>query len=145
MAQQDDKKKKGNYQRNEKIIITSRPHYVLEQSDPPHQKFVWSYDITILNESDEIIQLLHRFWKITDLSGKVEEIHGAGVIGLQPVIKPGKSFSYTSYCQLLTPQGTMEGFYEIQNLDEVMYIAEIPKFVLTAPTAITKTYRSRLH
>ena len=127
------------------VRVTAEPKYVDEQSDPVHQKFVWAYEIAITNESAEIIQLLHRYWRITDLTGKVEEIHGAGVIGLQPIIKPGKQFVYTSFCQLSTPQGTMEGHYEMQTLEEGHFNVAIPKFILSAPTAITQLYRSRLH
>ena len=127
------------------IQVGESPHYISAQSDPFNQKFVWSYEITIANESDEIIQLLNRFWRITDMSGKIEEIHGAGVIGLQPLIKPGKNFTYTSYCQLTTPQGTMEGYYEMQNLQEEHFRVDIPKFVLSAPSSITSSFRSKLH
>jgi ApaG protein len=128
-----------------KISVTSQPSYVAAQSDPANQKFFWSYEITIKNESDDIVQLLNRRWIITDMSGRVEEIQGAGVVGLQPLIKPGKEFVYVSYCQLLTPQGTMEGWYEMQNLDEEHFNVEIPKFILSAPSSVTKTFRSRLH
>lgn len=127
------------------IVINSHTSYVDEQSDPSHQKFVWSYQITIKNNSDDIVQLLNRYWLITDTTGKVDEIKGAGVVGLQPLIMPGKEFIYTSYCQLLTPQGTMEGHYEMQTLEEAHFNVEIPKFVLSAPTEITKLYKSRLH
>lgn len=127
------------------IIITTKPCYVAEQSDPANQKFVWSYEITIKNDSDAIVQLLNRFWRITDLTGKIEEIHGAGVVGLQPLIRPTKHFVYTSFCQLHTPQGTMEGHYEMQNLEEEHFNIPIPKFILSAPSAINKSFRSRLH
>jgi len=125
--------------------VSARPSYVPEQSDPVHQKFVWSYEITIKNLSEEIVQLLHRCWRITDTTGKVEDLHGAGVVGLQPIIKPGKEFVYTSFCQLTTPQGTMEGSYEFQTLEEEHFKVKIPKFILSAPSSITKAHRSRLH
>ena len=127
------------------VIISAQPSYIPAQSDPLNQKFVWSYEIKIANESEDIIQLLNRFWRITDMTGKIEEVHGAGVIGLQPLIKPGKHFVYTSYCQLMTPQGTMEGYYEMQNLAEEHFRIQIPKFILSAPSSITKSYRSKLH
>lgn len=132
-------------EKKERITVTAKPTYLPEQSDPANQKFAWSYEITIHNEGEHIIQLLNRFWRITDMSGKVEDIQGPGVIGLQPIIKPGKHFTYTSFCHLALPQGTMEGFYEMQNLDEVHFKVEIPKFILSAPSSITKTFRSRLH
>ncbi len=127
------------------ITVVANPHFVPEQSDPGSHKFVWSYEITMTNGSDEIVQLLHRYWHITDMTGKVEEVHGAGVVGLQPLIKPGKQFIYTSYCQLQTPQGTMEGHYEFQNLAEERFSVTIPKFILYAPSAMTEPYRSKLH
>ncbi len=127
------------------FVVTPRPMYLPDQSDLTNQKFVWSYEITIANQSDEIVQLLNRYWRITDMTGKVEEVHGTGVIGLQPLIKPGKQFVYTSFCQLTTPQGTMEGHYEMQTLEEQLFIIQIPKFILSAPSSITQSYRSRLH
>lgn len=127
------------------MLISAQPSYVPEQSDPINQKFVWSYEIVIVNKSDEIVQLLNRFWRITDMTGKVEEVRGTGVVGLQPIIKPEKQFSYVSYCQMVTPQGTMEGHYEMQNLDEQHFVIPIPKFILSAPSSITKSFRSKLH
>ena len=127
------------------IHILSKPNYAPEQSDPINQKFVWSYEIIITNSSADIIQLLTRFWRITDMTGRIEEIHGTGVIGLQPLIKPDKQFVYMSYCQLTTPQGTMEGHYVFQNLDDQLFEAEIPKFILSAPSNMTKMFKSKLH
>lgn len=130
---------------NRKIIITTKPQFEPVQSDMAHQKYVWSYEVTIQNETDEIVQLLNRHWIIVDMTGHTEEVNGPGVIGLQPIIKPGKSFVYTSFCQLQMPQGTMEGFYEFQNLEEERFEIDIPKFVLSAPTYMTQQFRSRLH
>ena len=127
------------------VTVSVKPTYVPEQSDVAHQKFVWSYEVTITNESDQILQLLHRFWRIIDMTGRIEEIHGAGVVGLQPLLKPGKQFVYISFCQLTTPQGTMEGHYDVQNLEEEHFDVQIPKFILSAPTTITSLYKSKLH
>lgn len=124
------------------IEITAQPIYRLEQSDPTIQKFVWSYEITIANKSEEIIQLLNRYWRIADSKGKVEEVYGAGVIGLQPLIKPSRTFSYTSFCQLATPQGTMEGHYVMQDLSEMHFTVQIPRFILSAPSSVMKSLRS---
>ena len=121
---------------NNNFIISVQPHYVLEQSDPIHHKFVWSYEITIENRGIDIVQLLNRCWLITDMNGKTEEVKGAGVIGLQPLIKPGRRFIYTSFCQLTTPQGSMEGYYEMQNMNEEHFQITIPKFILAAPQTI---------
>lgn len=127
------------------FTITVKTMYLPEQSDPAKQKFVWSYEITIANNSGEIVQLLSRFWRIVDMTGKVDNVQGLGVIGMQPIIKPNKTFVYTSFCQLTTPQGTMEGQYEMQNLEEQHFEIAIPKFILSAPSNITQSFRSRLH
>lgn len=128
-----------------KIQVTAKSLYIPDQSSPEGNRFTWSYDITIANQSDQIVQLLNRYWRITDMRGKVEEIRGQGVIGLQPLIKPGKEFSYSSFAQLSTPQGTMEGHYEVQNLEEEVFIVDIPKFILTCPSSSESVFRSRLH
>lgn len=126
-----------------KLQVLAHPNFLPEQSSADENRYIWSYEITIKNPSEDIIQLLNRCWRITDMTGHVEEIRGPGVIGLQPLIKPGKEFVYTSFCQLQTPQGTMEGYYELQNLDEERFIVQIPKFVLTCP-GVGK-FRSSLH
>ena len=130
---------------NNKIQVNAQSTYLPDQSVHEFQRFLWTYEITITNNSDDIIQLLNRYWRITDMTGHVEEVRGPGVIGLQPIIKPTKTFVYNSFCQLPTPQGTMEGEYEMQTLEEQRFIVRIPKFVLTAPTHIAEAFRSRLH
>lgn len=127
------------------IHITTNSHYLPDQSSLEVNRYLWSYDVTIKNDTDEIIQLLNRYWRITDMRGKVEEVRGPGVIGLQPIIKPGKIFAYSSYCQLGTPQGTMEGHFEMQNLEEETFIVQIPKFSLVSKSPHDNAYRSRLH
>lgn len=124
--------------------IGTHSTYLSEQS-PQTQSFLWSYEITIQNESNEIIQLLNRYWRIVDMTGHIEEVRGPGVVGLQPIIKPGKKFVYNSLCQLTTPQGTMEGHYEFQTLEEENFTVPIPKFTLAAPEEVAAVFRSRLH
>lgn len=130
--------------KNIKMTISAVSTYLPEQSAAENQRYLWSYEISITNDSDEIIQLLNRYWRITDMTSHVEEVRGPGVVGLQPLIKPGKKFSYTSFCQLITPQGTMEGQYEMQTLEETRFIVPIPKFVL-ASTGMGEAWRGRLH
>jgi ApaG protein len=125
--------------------ISAHQTYLSEQSSERAQRFLWSYEITILNETDEIVQLLNRYWRITDMTGHIEEVRGPGVIGLQPLIKPGKKFVYSSLCQLTTPKGTMEGHYEFQTLEEVTFTVQIPKLILNTPEEVTTAFRSRLH
>jgi ApaG protein len=128
------------------IQVVAKSTYLPGESAPQSLRFLWSYEVTIKNDSEEIVQLLNRHWRITDMTGKVDEVRGPGVVGLQPIIKPGKQFVYSSFCQLSTPQGTMEGFYELQNLEDVRFLTEIPKLVLAAPaSAMTASHRSRLH
>lgn len=115
------------------IQVSTKSTYLEEQSSPENNFYIWAYEITITNNSQEIVQLLSRHWKITDLTGKVEEVEGPGVVGLQPVIKPNRSFSYSSFCQLPTAHGTMGGFYEMQTLDEEFFKIEIPEFSLNSP------------
>jgi ApaG protein len=131
----------------EKITMSVVAHstFLPEQSATDANRFLWSYEITISNESDKIVQLLNRYWRIADMLGHVEEVRGAGVIGLQPIIKPGKNFSYASFCQLTTPQGAMEGHYEMQTLDENCFQVQIPKFVLVSPMLASTGFRSLLH
>jgi ApaG protein len=117
----------------------------VDQSSKEEGRYVWSYDITITNLGDEIIQLLNRYWKITDQNAKVEEIRAPGVIGLQPIIKPNKSFAYSSFCQLPTPEGKMEGQYEFQTLEEEFFIIDIPTIILAAPVSNIHPLRSRVH
>jgi ApaG protein len=128
-----------------KVFIVATANYLPEQSSPDNHRFVWSYEISIDNQSDEIIQLLNRYWRITDVAGHSEEVRGPGVVGMQPLIKPGKQFTYSSFCQLSTPQGTMEGYYEMQTLEEVHFHAQIPKFLLACPEPMSAALRSRLH
>jgi ApaG protein len=127
------------------VTISTKTQYLADESAPENHRFIWSYEITIDNQSEEVIQLLNRYWRITDMSSKVEEVRGPGVIGLQPLIKPQKKFSYSSFCQLTSPQGTMEGHFEMQNLNDELFYVQIPKFILTCPSSSANTYRSRLH
>lgn len=128
-----------------KMHIGASPTYLPEQSSQQSQRFLWSYEMTIQNDSEEIVQLLNRYWHIVDMTGHIEEVRGPGVVGLQPIIKPGKKFVYSSLCQLTTPQGTMEGHYEFQTLEEIHFTVQIPKMVLITPEGVSATFRSRLH
>jgi ApaG protein len=136
---------KENKGKELKVNVVAQASYVPEQSSPLEHRFMWSYHITISNLSDEILQLLNRYWRIIDMTGHIEEVRGPGVVGLQPIIKPGNNFVYSSFCQLNTPQGTMEGFYEMQNLNDIKFLVQIPKFILASPDSMSSVFRSRLH
>lgn len=134
-----------NEMKSVQIQVSVTSSFLPEHSSMEEHRYLWSYEITIVNQSETIVQLLNRFWRIVDMTGHVEEVRGPGVIGLQPIIKPGKKFVYNSFCQLVTPQGTMEGYYEMQTLEDERFTTLIPKFVLEAPAEITSGFRSRLH
>ncbi|MEQ8233802.1 MAG: Co2+/Mg2+ efflux protein ApaG [Gammaproteobacteria bacterium] len=115
------------------IRVHSATQYVEEQSSPDAGRYVFAYTITIENTGGIAAQLLNRRWLITDASGKVQEVQGAGVVGEQPVIEPGASYQYTSAAMLETPVGSMQGSYEMLASDGVRFDAEIPVFTLSVP------------
>jgi ApaG protein len=119
------------------IRIVVKPRYVAEQSEPAKQQYLFAYHITIRNEGDETVQLLSRHWVITNGEGQVEEVRGPGVVGYQPVLKPGEEFQYTSGCPLTTPVGTMEGAFTMQLQDGgAQFDARIAPFTLAMPRAL---------
>jgi ApaG protein len=115
------------------ILITVLPRFSPEQSDPGQGQFFWIYEIEITNLTLETVQLLSRHWIITDGNGKDTHVKGNGVIGEQPVIPPGSSFSYDSGCPLTTPHGTMRGSYRMLRENGIDFLAEIPLFALQSP------------
>lgn len=119
-----------------KIEVTATAEYVAAQSRPEDEHFVFAYHVTIRNIGARPAQLLARHWIITDGHGKVQEVHGQGVIGEQPTLAPGEHFRYTSGCVLETPVGTMHGRYQMLGDDEHRFEAEIPPFMLAMPRAL---------
>jgi ApaG protein len=115
------------------ISITVMPVYIDERSDPEGGQHFWAYRVIIENNSPETIQLLSRYWKIIDGEGHVEEVEGEGVVGLQPVIKPGTDFTYTSGCPLNSTSGIMQGHYVICLPDNSLQKVEIPACPLDLP------------
>ena len=120
----------------QKIQIDTQVKYVAEQSDETDHRYVFSYSITITNSGDSTVQLLGRHWVITDSNNQVQEVRGQGVVGEQPVIKPGQSFGYTSGTVLSTPVGTMSGSYQMVAEDGSKFDAAIPQFVLSVPRVL---------
>jgi ApaG protein len=114
-----------------KVIV--RPQYLEGQSKPDEDHFVWAYTITVENHGRETVTLKTRYWKITDATGKMQEVRGAGVVGETPTLKPGDSFTYTSGCPLKTPSGFMVGAYQMQNDAGELLNIEIPAFSLDSP------------
>lgn len=115
------------------IEVTVQPSYLEEQSSPENRHFVWAYHVQIKNHGAERVQLLNRYWRITDARGTVQEVEGPGVVGEQPILLPGGSFRYTSGCPLPTPSGIMEGRYEMQKDDGERFWIKIPAFSLDSP------------
>lgn len=119
-----------------KVQIVAQVKYLAEQSDEADNRFVFSYTITLTNNGDSTVQLLSRHWVITDANNQVQEVRGQGVVGEQPVIKPGQSFGYTSGTVLSTPVGTMSGSYQMVAEDGTKFEAPIPQFVLSVPRVL---------
>jgi ApaG protein len=117
------------------IQVTVEPSFVENESSPEDNRYFWAYRIEIANLGEEVVRLRSRHWRITDANGKTEEVRGAGVIGKQPVLKPGETFSYTSGCPLPTSSGIMVGTYQMQNEHGEMFTIQIPAFSLDMPDA----------
>ncbi len=114
------------------IEISVQPRYLPEQSSPLDEAYGFAYTITIANIGDEPAQLISRHWIILDADGHREEVRGLGVVGHQPLLKPGEAFEYTSGCRLRTPTGTMEGSYQFVKENGAPFEVPIPRFVLDA-------------
>jgi ApaG protein len=110
--------------------------FLAQESSPRQNRFVFAYRIRISNEGEETAQLISRHWIITDANGAVEEVDGPGVVGNQPVLAPGQSFEYTSYCPLTTNVGTMHGTYTMVRPGGASFEARIAPFTLAAPYAL---------
>lgn len=117
-----------------KIDVKTR--YLLEHSKPEQDRYVFSYTIRIENDGRETVQLISRYWHIRDANEKVQEVEGLGVVGEQPTLEPGESYTYTSGTVIATRNGTMQGHYIMQKLDKSQFTAEIPAFYLAAPNAL---------
>jgi ApaG protein len=117
----------------EGIEVSVLPVYIDERSDPGAHRFFWAYQVQIENKSNDTVQLINRYWNITDGNGLVEEVHGPGVVGQNPVLAPGERYEYTSGCPLATPSGIMVGHYEMQRSNGEMMIVRIPAFSLDLP------------
>jgi len=117
------------------IQVTVEPTFVEAESSADDGRYFWAYSIEIANLGEEVVQLRSRHWRITDANGRTEEVRGAGVVGKQPVLKPGETFSYTSGCPLPTPSGIMVGTYQMENQTGERFSIAIPAFSLDLPDA----------
>ena len=118
------------------IRVSVESSYSAPHSRPAQQQWFFVYTIRIANESDEAVQLVSRHWIITDAVGSVEHVRGLGVVGEQPVLEPGASFEYTSFCPLTTAFGTMHGHYVMVRPGGETFEAEIAPFMLAVPNAV---------
>ena len=118
------------------IDISVNTAYLEDQSDPASERYVFAYTITIANNGTVAAQLISRHWIITDAENVVQEVKGLGVVGEQPLLRPGESFEYTSGTAMATPVGTMRGTYQMVAEDGNKFDAEIPVFTLSMPRVL---------
>ena len=116
------------------IRVSVEAEYSPAHSAPEQSEWFFLYTVTIGNEGDRTVQLLQRHWVITDATGHIEEVRGPGVVGQQPVLRPGESFEYTSGCPLKTPFGSMHGSYQMLLDGGELFEAEIASFALSEPS-----------
>ena len=123
-------------QNSHNIKVEVETSYLADQSAPDLNRYVFAYTITILNKGEVAAKLLTRHWIINDANGNVQEVHGEGVVGEQPYLKPGESFRYTSGTVIETPVGSMEGSYQMISDDGTPFDANIPAFTLSLPNKL---------
>ncbi|RFC63375.1 Co2+/Mg2+ efflux protein ApaG [Fulvimarina endophytica] len=121
------------------ILVSVTPVYLEEQSEPSEGRYIWAYTISIENLGEETVQLVDRYWHITDAKGNVQEVSGPGVVGDQPVIAPGDSYTYTSGCPLPTPSGIMQGHYGMRDDKGARFKVAVPPFSLDMPQTGRRT------
>ncbi|MBJ7222819.1 MULTISPECIES: Co2+/Mg2+ efflux protein ApaG [unclassified Brenneria] len=119
-----------------RVCVQVQSFYVESQSQPDDERFVFAYTITVRNLGRHEVQLLGRYWLITNANGRQTEVQGEGVVGEQPLIQPGSEFQYTSGTVLETPLGTMEGHYQMVDHQGNAFQVSIPVFRLAIPSLI---------
>ena len=112
------------------IAVSVEPTYLEARSSPDRSQYFWTYRVIIENQGRETVQLLSRHWMITNARGELTEVKGLGVVGEQPVLKPGERFEYTSGAPLNTPSGMMGGAYQMESKSGERFDIEIPTFSL---------------
>lgn len=117
------------------VQIDVSPQYVADQSHPLQNVFAFAYTVTVTNTGTVPVQLISRHWVIQDERGHTEEVKGLGVVGQQPLLRPGEAFQYTSGCRLRAPSGTMQGSYFFVAEDGHRFDAHIGTFVLESSSS----------
>ncbi len=118
------------------IFVRVEPAYLPEHSDPDDRRFVFGYRVTIRNDGEAWVKLMSRQWVIVDAAGRCDEVVGDGVVGQQPELEPGESFTYHSHCPLTKPWGTMEGSYQMLRQDGQLVEVKVGRFFLVAPQEV---------
>ena len=114
------------------ILVRVRPAFSLEDSSPKEERFVFTYHIELENQGEREAKLLFRHWNIHDSTGEDSEVNGEGVVGQQPLLGPGGTHEYKSFCILKSPAGYMEGHYTFERADGSRFEARVPRFSLAA-------------
>ena len=123
-------------ERRYEISVSTRTQYLADQSDEEAGRYVFAYTITIRNTGSIAAQLISRHWVITDAESQVQEVRGLGVVGEQPLIRPGEAYEYTSGTAIATQVGTMRGAYQMIAEDGTRFDAAIPEFTLSVPRVL---------
>lgn len=118
------------------ITIKTVAVFIPEQSDEENDRYTFAYTITITNSGNVAAQLVSRHWVITDANNVVQEVRGLGVVGEQPLLKPGESFEYTSGTVIATPVGVMRGSYQMVAEDGAHFDATVAEFTLSMPRVL---------
>ncbi len=121
------------FEATQDILIEVFPHYVPERSMPENNQYFYAYKIRITNNSATSSRIIHRHWKIKDGNGKTYDVQGSGVIGEQPMLAPGESFEYTSFCPLHSPYGNMRGKYQMMDEFGNRFWVNVPVFFFRPP------------
>ena len=123
------------------ICVRVRSFYLEDQSQPDEGRYVWAYRVRVENCGSQVVQLMRRTWRITNALGRVQHVHGEGVVGEQPTLEPGKSFEYTSGTPLDTPSGFMVGDYHmVLPSSGKSFDVRIPAFSLDSPHQNTRLH-----
>jgi len=122
--------------RRYEMTVSASVQYLSEQSNEKAGRYVFAYTINILNTGNATAQLISRHWIITDSQGLVQEVRGLGVVGAQPVLRPGERHEYSSGTAIATPVGTMRGSYQMVAEDGTRFEAAIPEFTLSVPRVL---------